>query len=89
MKRVSKCGLVAMGWYLLAPPLGHEPSIDTKAPFSQWRIAGSYDTKADCEDVRLRMFNAVPGEHSASNAGWHYVSRMSCIATDDPRLKQQ
>jgi hypothetical protein len=52
--------LALVGWYLLAPPIVHDPSHwhpNMKAPLSEWIVAKSFESASECEK-RLAEDNA-------------------------------
>jgi hypothetical protein len=97
IERIDRHRLV--GWYLMSPPirpvgktlLGPQPieTEDVEAPLSQWSIAGTFPTEAECEAYQHRQaarFEGGPPIASTSPiiiaAPWE-----RCISADDPRLK--
>jgi hypothetical protein len=90
----SSAALVLVGWYLMVPPW----PAKTSTPLSQWIIVKSFDTAANCESglhqqqVSARALakhveqgtSPLPKELPEFEAHWFWAT---CIATDDPRLK--
>ena len=81
-------------WYLMAPPYYGPP------PFTGWIKVGTFPTKGDCEANAsaaighyLRVNEAKPDPFCAPTHG-HMACRASrrshptCVASDDPRLKE-
>jgi hypothetical protein len=73
--------LALVGWYLMTSPWNrfpynklYGPKNDT-APMSQWKIIGSYDTAAKCEED-LQWYSELK----------KVFPDLICIASDDPRL---
>lgn len=88
------------GWYLLVPPFqgpGGEAARrfqgDLAAPFSDWRITGSYDAAAGCQAERNKVIEAglrMRADTSSSRDDLDFAEVLSvaqCVSTDDPRLK--
>jgi len=85
MKPRHAAALALMGWYLLIPTPGHYD-----APLSYWGHYDSYDTAKECSEAQLELVKR------AENPNWKdprlpvgSVKASECIASDDPRLKQQ
>jgi hypothetical protein len=83
--------MVAVGRYLLVPPLIHGTERDG-APVSQWHHMFSSDTAKECDAMQDYMVHRHLGINCGNdqicvehNIAW-VDSR--CIASDDPRLKQ-
>ena len=63
-------------WYLLMPPLRHDGTVSSFAPFAKWTKLQTYDTFDEYE----RALKGLKGGPAQKEAG-------RCFATDDPRLK--
>jgi len=78
--------IALVGWYLSVPPqtrtwwIGEE-RYDDAAPLSKWTIERSFDKAQACEAARLAT------EQQAGDAALR-MSHAVCVASDDPRLKQ-
>jgi hypothetical protein len=87
---------LALGWYLLAPPIRADYSFDTSAPLRKWYHGGAFDTAAVCEEERQRWMReateiarASPreGEAGKMSRGLLRGALLStCVGSDDPRL---
>jgi hypothetical protein len=79
--------LALVGWYLMTPPsfprrANEEPVRDDGAPVSQWKHISSWDTAKACNAELERLSDSpIPliGQIGIS---------AKCIASDDPRLKE-
>jgi hypothetical protein len=94
--------LAFVGWYLMIPPYhgsvsDHDIVIDRSAPLSKWEILDSFDSANDCADQRMRHQKRT-AKYSDSTLSTpetvHQVTlarilSATCIATDDPRLKEK
>jgi hypothetical protein len=52
MKPRHAAALALVGWYLLAPPIMHDPGHwhpNLAAPLNQWIVAKSFDSAVQCE----------------------------------------
>jgi len=52
MKPRHAAALALIGWYLLAPPIAHDPGHwrpKMMAPLNQWIVANSFDSASECE----------------------------------------
>ena len=52
MKHHRAAALALLGWYLLAPPIAHDPGRwhpKMMAPLSEWIVAKSFDFASECE----------------------------------------
>jgi hypothetical protein len=73
---------------------------DLSAPINKWDIQGSFDSEANCEKEKQRIRTEAPrrlnfarehpdqdqnGNIAAVAEAWQLSE---CVATDDPRLKQ-
>jgi hypothetical protein len=103
MKRYRHALTVSLlGWYLMLPPVVQRASLpwpDDKAPLSQWSVAESFDAAKDCEaaaEARRVKFQETYQKQNSGNPGEQFWMRFyltaamgaTCIATDDPRLKE-
>jgi hypothetical protein len=95
--------LALVGWYLLAPPVYvpkdaaatslYKPFAAENEPLSRWTNFGSFDSAADCQKERAKNV-AQAFAHAAANSeevravneAWKW---MTCVSTDDPRLKEK
>jgi len=74
-----------------------------QTPLSKWQIRGTYDSRADCEKSKAvwiekgRMYlgesdarNRAPGSRVGPYEAYDmaYIET-TCVATDDPRLKEK
>jgi hypothetical protein len=83
MKLRHTAALVLVGWYLMIPPV-HDGQPDTQAPISAWTVFRRFDSAAACQKWKLNV------ETRARRAGKYGPSPdFTCIATDDPRLKEK
>ncbi len=97
MRLVHAAALALTGWYLVIPPAQNteDPRVDAEAPLSQWQVESSYDTAAQCEAARAEArkpirWPAEQGKFAKLDAYDNLAHEMAtCIATDDPRLKEK
>ena len=87
MKLRHAAALALVGWYLMAPPLyeGHKSNLD--APLSEWVILDSFDSANDCWRERSIMNTDHKRDFKHDSIQRERLGSISCIATDDPRLK--
>jgi hypothetical protein len=93
--------LALTGWYLMTPPINKsndsfEPAYD--APLSQWTIVSAFDTAAECQRAKPEQIPIV-GETiskfpktnppAMNMALVKAAASATCIATDDPRLRDR
>ena len=95
--------LALVGWYLMVPPYEGRISdpasvvVNDRAAISKWEISDSFDSANDCADQRMRsqsaaskypdsMLRAPKTSHQLTVARFMFAT---CIATDDPRLKEK
>jgi len=89
--------LALAGWYLMAPC----DDCLVKAPISQWTVKRSFDTAAQCEAANAfwraqehAAFNNPPKSSTDSDWWDSWMALLpysfgTCVATDDPRLKEK
>lgn len=100
MKACHLAALLAVGWYLMIPPPKEAGNIyqtnqfetDFSAPLSQWAEFRLFDHPSQCESTR-EAYKRVPPRAFVIMLGGEAQARATmsaarCIATDDPRLKQ-
>jgi hypothetical protein len=103
MKPRHAAALALVGWYLMAPPLyknGKHYIVVRDAPISHWKIDESFDSAAECQqgildNVRSMRNVAIAAGECSATPGTECNSVLlkrstlaECIATDDPRLKE-
>jgi hypothetical protein len=94
---VAACGFAQERRYLMVPPpLRSGSGADVRAPLGHWIISASYDTADACESGRRQYQEKLPSELRAhpsdkAFAAWarQATPLATCIATDDPRLKEK
>jgi hypothetical protein len=82
--------------------LGKPPKADSQsiasAPISRWQVIRSFDFSSDCEDARAKLRDSLLGEDKMKELEKQgYEERelrrraelLTCIATDDPRLREK
>jgi hypothetical protein len=79
--------LVSIGWYLLVPLPRHP-----EAPLSVWSSAGSYDTAKECQQAQDEFIDRAIKKHfkyrnATLKETQDAIMESQCVATDDPRLK--
>jgi hypothetical protein len=97
MKLCHAAALALVGWYLLAPPnvwVGKEDRVDETAPLDSWIQLGSYDTAVRCQQaldqINAKVYAAYEKDKRARHPfQWRLGVDAKCVATDDPRLKEQ
>lgn len=84
-------GLV--GWYLMLPPLSGNRPTNFGEPLSEWRINESFDAAKDCEEaadkLRQHFHAALSGSREGREEALQWDQAITCIATDDSRLKEK
>jgi hypothetical protein len=77
------------GWYLMFPPTSHDyPMGDANAPLTQWAKRPTiYRTEQECEHVLDRQIRLKDARNRQVQVRFYKQAR--CVATGDPRLKQQ
>ena len=88
--------LALVGWYLMVPPSAFKVAdlASKLEPLWQWYQIGSFDSPNACEEGRRMMIYKFMAElqRDSGNAGAvHGVDAFyysECIASDDPRLKE-
>jgi len=86
--------LALVGWYLMVPPIVGDHA-DKSAPLSRWEMTpGSYDAAVDCrkglrDSVRdaARDLKDPRIDRTKRNNALQFLDAV-CVATDDPRLKE-
>ncbi len=78
--------LAGVGWYLMCPPYSPTTGLEISAPLSQWEQRASFDSASKCEKylAGLRRPFKRAGKRQDEPEAHKYAK---CIATDDPRLK--
>jgi hypothetical protein len=95
MRFYAAAALALVGWYLVLHPFD-EKGVRATADLSAWGIWDSYDTAAQCRAARHEL--QKKGEEALSDSpeppppiarsGNEASKFAQCVATDDPRLKQ-
>jgi hypothetical protein len=99
MKFRHAAAFAVMGWYLISPPTLSNTTADVAAPLSHWQIISSFDTAIGCEHRRRteeKRINdpKVQAELAAKTKNWNLATAQArvtasvCVASDDPRFKQ-
>jgi hypothetical protein len=70
--------LVLVVWYLLMLPLRRDGTVSSFAPLMEWGKLGMYDTFDECQKALDRLRGGLSQKEAAT-----------CIASDDPRLKER
>lgn len=96
MKPHHAAALGLLSWFLIAPPFvpGTVPAWNSKAALSKWKIVHRFDKADDCTDALTKehdryeaMFEA--GQLTMGSNEWKTrLDLETCIASDDPRLKE-
>ena len=78
---------LAVGWYLMVPPMrGHgQAEILEHASLSKWEVGEEDASKAQCEDT-IKDYTEHAEDVTDPGTSARY-SRGRCMASDDPRLK--
>jgi hypothetical protein len=98
MKLRHAAALALVGWYLMVPPIGSKngvPMVDKSAPLSQWHHRHSvYQSESDCTEALTKERDTYEAEIQAGELTmgsyiWKgQLDLETCIASDDPRLKE-
>jgi hypothetical protein len=99
MKLQHAGALVLMGWYLISPPVNLVPRrgyiVNHAAHLGYWKIRGSYESSADCDDAKGAMLMLaadnpakMPEDFSdlSPEVMGEVTGSLVCVAADDPRL---
>jgi hypothetical protein len=104
MKLGHAAALGLVGSYLIMPPRVSDWPVlvyDTKAPLSKWQQVGSFNyTAKQCDEDKKetaglmlqtteKMAGTGEDKQKAKQSIMAMLSRLQCIATDDPRLKEK
>ena len=99
MRSRHAAALALVGWYLMVAPSSRHFAFVPSAPLPQWRLAGSFDTAAQCMKVRSKFIDRAtdkvhplgPDREALEYAGTResVATIFKCIASDDPRLKEK
>jgi hypothetical protein len=89
MKPRHAATLALVGWYLMIPPAREQPpaQIFDHAPLSQWQIGQQDASKAECENSIKDFKRHTENTSSFDPITVERISRGRCMASDDPRLK--
>jgi hypothetical protein len=91
MKPRHAAALVLVGWYLMVPPTKETNQMAPSVPLPNWVVLRAFDTADACNEAqdqlryhvsRLNLQNPVVS--AASEA----AEFSQCIASDDPRLRE-
>jgi hypothetical protein len=57
MNREKHCAaaIALIGWTLILPRYDLDGRVEDKAPLSDWKVHSGYDSREDCERVRVQM----------------------------------
>ena len=82
--------MMLVGWYLITPSSTLPPSVAHREPLRKWQIVRGFDSANDCEDFRSTFFERSRQKQGLNVLEPTYRDYMfaECIATDDPRLKE-
>ncbi len=95
MRIGHRAAIALLGWALILPRYDLDGRVEDKAPLSSWKIHSSYDSRADCEQVRQQMVEIASEfideqERRAELDGISQASVMiaaKCVANDNSPLK--
>jgi len=95
MRIGHRAAIALLGWALILPRYDLDGRVEDKAPLSSWKIHSSYDSRADCEQVRQQMVEVASEfideqERRAELDGISQASVMiaaKCVANDNSPLK--
>ncbi len=93
MKPRHIAALALVGWYLMVPTVtsSHDrpAKINSDKPIAQWTVWQSFDSAELCERARADMKFKLQGKGMLSARDLSFLHFSQCIATDDPRLKEE
>jgi hypothetical protein len=76
--------LVLVGWYLMVAPTRGQEILD-HSPLSKWQVGEEDDSKVECENT---IEDYTKNAEQVTDAGTvARYTRGRCMASDDPRLK--
>ncbi len=95
MRIGHRAAIALLGWALILPRYDLDGRVEDKAPLSSWKIHSSYDSRADCEQVRQQMVEIASEfideqERRAELDGISEASVMiaaKCVASDNSPMK--
>jgi len=93
MKPCYAAALALVGWYLMVPPVMGKGLPDKTAPLSKWEIEYSFDTADDCSTSQHKFSDDGMRRAELKKSRQDVILGIqfmdaTCIATDDPRLKE-
>jgi hypothetical protein len=96
--------LSLVGWYLMLPPLhfvgpAKDPYslaiVDSSAPLSRWLPMMTFETLRECDNFSTRLarnlrksVNTRRDKKDVETLIEIWLGKYQCVATDDPRLKE-
>jgi len=86
MKLRHAAALALAGWYLMIPPKRWLAGADI--PLSKWIILNSFDSADECEASAVSLMDKEKKKNKP-NPGMETWRAATCIATDDPRLREK
>ncbi len=97
LRHAAALALASIGWYLMIPPLDNSQKPRTDLPLSQYWQDSSYDSARECEEAKLqlqrfhldRSKKNVDHMHEFYYGMFESIAQGSCVASDDPRLKEK
>jgi hypothetical protein len=81
--RRAAAAFIIMSWYLITPPASRNDyeQLAPKAPISDWIALDTFSTLRQCKnDIKLAVTDG--------NAEFADFGLFQCIASNDPRLKE-
>lgn len=95
MKPRHGIAVALVGWYLMVPPLtpgGGPHEVLFHAPLSKWEVGEEHDTKVECQNSLKESVENMEHDANACEVGSCAVMVVEyahgrCMASDDPRLK--
>jgi len=86
--------VMAVGWYLLVPPMTNDPSdnyrwkdIHADAPLSQWDHLGSFDTADKCNHERIMNWGRYHEQSEAAGKAAYQANQTGTLTKPiDDRL---
>ena len=86
---------VAVGWYLIRPPVSWNNQVLKDVPMNHWEQVHSFDSAQQCEQYRSWLTHqqepttVAPGHDPVPGTVWAEISNLAqCVSADDSRISE-